>query len=173
MISINFNPSVLKTQNSLNIATSALSKSLLRMSTGYKINSASDDAAGLFIASGLSSQISGLRQAQSNVSTGLSYLGIAEGALGNMTNILNRLRDLAVQGSNGTYDATARTAMQNEANALIAELSRVKDSAMFNGINVFDKSITSNSTPHRQVVTQVQQRFPATHLLQVTRVSIL
>lgn len=137
MISINYNPSVLKTQNNLNIATSNLNKSLLRMSTGFKINSAADDAAGLYIATKLNSQIRGLKQAQANISNGMSYLNIAEGALSNMTGILNRVRDLAVQGANDIYDDNARTAMQSEADALVAELDRIKGSTLFNGMNVF------------------------------------
>ncbi len=144
MISVNYNPSILKTQNNLNIATSNLNKSLMRMSTGFKINSASDDAAGLYIATKLNSQIRGLKQAQSNVSNGLSYLSIAEGALNNMTSILSRVRDLAVQGANGVYDENARTAMQSEADALVAELGRIKSGALFNGINVFGEGSTQN-----------------------------
>lgn len=137
MISINYNPSVLRAQTNLARANKALNKALTRMSTGYKINSASDDAAGMYIASRINSQIRGLKQAQNNVNTGVAYLNIAEGSLSNITDVLNRMRDLAVQGSTGTIDSHSRTALQNEARALVEEISRIQSSSLFNDVNVF------------------------------------
>ena len=137
MITTNFNPSVLTTQRNLNNATNSLNTALERMSTGYKVNCAADDAAGMFVASTLNANIRGLRQAQKNAQDGISLLNTAEGSLSNMTNILNRLRDLAVQGANGVYETTSREAIQNEANALSEQLKQIYTGTNFNGKNVF------------------------------------
>ncbi len=140
MLSINFNRSVLCAQNNLNNATSSLSKALNRMSTGFKINSAADDAAGMFVATNLNTQIRGLQQAQKNVNDGMSLINMADGVLADMQTLLNRMRDLAVQGANGIYSDESRNAMQSEADALTEEIFRLRDSANFNGKNVFTGS---------------------------------
>ena len=142
MISINFNPSVLTTQRNLNIATSSLDSALERMSTGYKINRAADDAAGMCVSSSLNIKIRGLSQAQKNLADGISLIQTADGSLSNISDILNRLRDLAVQGANGVYDSSSLSAMQSEANSLTAQLNQVKDGTIFNGLSVFDGSAT-------------------------------
>ena len=140
MITTNFNPSVLTTQRNLNIATNSLNTALERMSTGYKVNCAADDAAGMFVSSRLNANIRGLKQAQKNAQDGISLLNTAEGALSNMTNILNRIRDLAVQGANGVYSDSSRQAMQDESDALIDQLWQLKDSTKFNGRDIFTGS---------------------------------
>ena len=145
MISINFNPSVLTTQRNLNIATSSLNSALERMSTGYKINRAADDAAGMCVSSSLNIKIRGLSQAQKNLADGISLIQTADGSLSNMSDILNRLRDLAVQGANGVYDSSSLNAMQSEANSLTAQLNQVKDGTIFNGLSVFDSSDSNGS----------------------------
>ena len=137
MITTNFNPSVLTTQRNLNNATNSLNTALERMSTGYKVNCAADDAAGMFVASNLNANIRGLKQAQKNAQDGISLLNTAEGSLSNMTNILNRLRDLAVQGANGVYEESSREAIQKETEALKAQLEQLHKSTAFNGKNVF------------------------------------
>ena len=137
MISTNYNPSVLTTQRNLNLASFSLNTALERMSTGYKVNSAADDAAGMFVASNLNANIRRLKQAQKNAQYGISLLNTAEGSLSNMTNILNRLRDLAVQGANGVYDENSLDAMQNEADSLIAQLKQIQQGTLFNGRNIF------------------------------------
>ena len=137
MISINYNPSVLRAQNNLSKANNAMGVALHRMSTGFKINSASDDAAGLYIATGLNTQIRGLKQAQSNIAMGSSFLGVAEGALGNMTDLLNRLNDLALQGASTTMTDTARSALTKEAASLVEEIKKLNANTTFNGVNVF------------------------------------
>ena len=137
MLSVNYNPSVLRAQNNLSKATNAVTSALERMSTGFKINSAKDDAAGLYIATGLETQIRGLKQAQKNTADGISLLNTAEGSLNNMKDMLQRIRDLSIQGANGIYDDSARDAMQDEADALIAEIRRVQESTIFNGKNLF------------------------------------
>ena len=137
MISTNFNPSVLTTQRNLNNATDGLNTALQRMSTGYRVNCAADDAAGMFVSSRLNAAIRGLAQAKKNVSDGISFINSADGALSNMTDILNRMRDLAVQGANGVYDSRSLSAMQDEADALMAQLRQVRDGASFNGMSIF------------------------------------
>ena len=108
------------------------------MSTGYKINSAKDDAAGLYVATKLNTQIRGLMQAKINTENGMVLINTAADALSNMQNILNRLRDLAVQSSNGIYDNESRNAMQAEADSLVEELYRIKNSTQFNGMCIFE-----------------------------------
>ena len=137
MISINNNLSVLRAQNNMSKNIYTLGTALQRMSTGYKINSAADDAAGQYIATGLNTQVRGLTQAQANVSMGQSILNIAEGSLNNMSDMLNRIKDLALQGANSYYPADSREAMQKEADKLIEEIVRINKSTNFNGMNVF------------------------------------
>ena len=146
MLSINYNPSVLKAQNNLALASDAVSSALERMSTGFKINRASDDAAGLYVATKMSSQIRGLLQAKKNVSDGLSLLNTAEGDLGSVQDLLLRIRDLSLQASNGIYDDSARKAMQDEADLLIEEVYRIIDSSNFNGMKIFDSGTATAST---------------------------
>ncbi len=143
MISVNFNPSVIKSQNNLSFATNTVSETLERMSTGYKVNRAADDAAGLYISTKMNRQINGLKIAQTNIENGLSILNIADSSLGDITSLLQRVRDLAVQGANGVYDETALSAMQAEADALVEEIFRIKDSALFNKMNVFSGNAAS------------------------------
>ena len=128
MISTNFNPAVLTTRRNLNIATDTLNTALERMSTGY---------AGMFVASNLNRNLRGLLQAQKNAQDGISLLNTADGSLSNMTNILNRLRDLAVQGANGVYDDSSLGAMQDEAESLVAQLRQIQEGTSFNGRNIF------------------------------------
>ena len=146
MITTNFNPSVLTTQRNLNFATNSLNTALERMSTGYKVNCAADDAAGMFVSSRLNANIRGLKQAQKNAQDGISLLNTAEGSLSNMTNILNRLRDLAVQGANGVYDENSLDAMQNEADSLVAQLKQIQQGTLFNGKSIFNTNATWNLT---------------------------
>ncbi len=146
MISTNYNPSVLTTQRNLNLASFSLNTALERMSTGYKVNCAADDAAGMFVASNLNANIRGLKQAQKNAQDGISLLSTAEGSLSNMTNILNRLRDLAVQGANGVYDENSLDAMQNEADSLVAQLKQIQQGTLFNGKSIFNTNATWNLT---------------------------
>lgn len=139
-IIVNTNVSALKTQNNLTMATNSLSKALERLSTGLKINSAADDAAGYFVAAKLSTQISGSKVASSNVATGINVLQTAEGTLDVVEDNITRIRDLAVQAANGIYDTDSLTAMQNEVTARLAEIKRVQTAADFNGIKLFSAS---------------------------------
>lgn len=121
MLSINTDPSDLTIRRNLNNATNAVTEALNRMSTGYRVNSAKDDAAGLFVATGMTAQIRGLQQAKKNTQDGMSYLQTAEGTLNNMKDLLYRIRDLSVQASNGVYEESQRQAMQSEVNQLVQE----------------------------------------------------
>ena len=143
-IIVNTNMSSLKTQNNLNNATNALNTALERMSTGSKINSAKDDAAGLYVATNLSKQISGSKIAQSNVETGNNVLSTVEGNLDVILDNLNRIRDLTVQASNGVYDADSQKAMSDEVAARMDEITRISNSANFNGLNLLNGSITND-----------------------------
>lgn len=143
LISINTDVNSLLLQNHLNTATNAVSIALQRMSTGYKINSAKDDAAGMFVASRLSTQINGIKQAQKNVADGISLLSTAEGAFSNAADILNRLRDLSVQASNGIYSTESRAAMQSEADELLNQLAMIQYGTDFNGVKIFNNETAS------------------------------
>ena len=123
--------------------TSALSKNLEKLSSGYKINRAGDDAAGLAISEKMRAQITGLDVAQKNAKDGISLVQTAEGALTEVHDMLNRMVELANQSANGTYEnETDRTQLQKEVNQLRDEINRIADSANFNGINLLDGSLS-------------------------------
>ena len=121
--------------------TSALSKNLEKLSSGYKINRAGDDAAGLAISEKMRAQITGLDKAQDNAKDGISLVQTAEGALTEVHDMLNRMYSLAEQSANGTYEGTDRTQLQKEVNQLRSEINRIADSANFNGIKLLDGSL--------------------------------
>ena len=124
--------------------TSALSKNLEKLSSGYKINRAGDDAAGLAISEKMRAQITGLETAQKNAKDGISLVQTAEGALTEVHDMLNRMVELADQSANGTYDnATDRDNLQKEFDQLKNEINRIADSSNFNGINLLDGSMDS------------------------------
>nr|WP_317284624.1 flagellin [uncultured Dysosmobacter sp.] len=122
--------------------TSALSKNLEKLSSGYKINRAGDDAAGLAISEKMRAQITGLEGAQSNAKDGVSLVQTAEGALTEVHDMLNRMYSLAEQSANGTYEnETDRAQLQKEVTELKSEINRIADSSNFNGINLLDGSM--------------------------------
>ena len=125
--------------------TSALSKNLEKLSSGYKINRAGDDAAGLAISEKMRAQITGLDKAQDNAKDGISLVQTAEGALTEVHDMLNRMYSLAEQSANGTYDGTDRTQLQKEVNQLRKEINRIADSANFNGIKLLDGSMNEST----------------------------
>ena len=135
-IIVNTNISSLVSQRNLTNATNSLNTALQRMSTGYKINSAKDDAAGLYIATNMETQIRGSKVAQSNVETGNNLLTVAEGDLDVIKTNLQRIRDLAVQASNGVYSEESMKAMEDEATARAAEITRVATASKFNGLEL-------------------------------------
>ena len=144
-IIVNTNMSALKTQANLNSATNSLNTALNRMSTGLKINSAADDAAGMFVASNLNTQIRGSKVAQNNVATGINVLQTAEGDYGVIEDNLLRIRDLATQAANGVYDDKSLQAMKDEVNARVAEIDRIAHASNFNGLNLLDGSIADTN----------------------------
>lgn len=121
--------------------TSALSKNLEKLSSGYKINRAGDDAAGLAISEKMRAQITGLETAQKNAKDGISLVQTAEGALTEVHDMLNRMVELANQSANGTYDGTDRQQLQKEVQQLQSEIDRIADSSNFNGIKLLDGSL--------------------------------
>jgi len=133
---INTNVMSLNSQRALNSSQGALQTSLERLSSGLRINSAKDDAAGLQIAEGLTSQIRGYNQAIRNANDGISLAQTAEGALQEVTSMVQRVRELAVQSANGNYTNTERKALDNEVVQLREEISRIADAVTFNGVKV-------------------------------------
>ena len=132
--------------------TSALSKNLEKLSSGYKINRAGDDAAGLAISEKMRAQITGLDKAQDNAKDGISLVQTAEGALTEVHDMLNRMYELAEQSANGTFeDGTDRKQLQKEVDQLKSEINRIADSANFNGIKLLDGSMAANH--HHKVNT--------------------
>ena len=127
--------------------TSALSKNLEKLSSGYKINRAGDDAAGLAISEKMRAQITGLKAASKNVKDGVSLVKTAEGALQEVHDMLNRMDSLATQSANGTYDDDVdRANLQKEVDSLRSEIDRIADSSNFNGLNLLDGSLYSGTS---------------------------
>ena len=136
-LSINTNIASMTAQRAMLSSNSALETSFERLSTGKRINSAVDDAAGLAIGKELESRVSGLNQAIRNTNDGISIIQIAEGALDEVTTILQRVRDLTVQAANDSLSATERTFLKTEADALIDSFEDVTAAAKWNGSTVF------------------------------------
>jgi flagellin len=142
-LSINTNVMSLNAQRNLGKSQNALSNSMTRLSSGLRINSAKDDAAGLAISDRMTSQIRGLNQAVRNSNDGISLAQTAEGAMQESTNILQRMRELAVQSSNDTNSSSDRSSLQAEVNQLKQELTRIADTTSFNGKNLLDGTMSN------------------------------
>jgi len=140
---INTNVASLNSQRNLNNSQSQLGVSLQRLSSGLRINSAKDDAAGLAITERFTTQIRGLNQAGRNANDAISLSQTAEGALGEYGNILQRVRELAIQSANATNSSSDRQALNNEAQQLISEMTRISEQTQFNGQAVLDGSFSS------------------------------
>jgi flagellin len=135
---INQNIAAMNSYRNLSVTDGQMSKQLEKLSSGFRINRAADDAAGLAISEGLRSQTGGLKVAVRNAQDGISVVQTAEGALSESHSILQRMRDLAVQSANDSNDATSRTAIDAEASALKQELTRISDKTTFNNIKLLD-----------------------------------
>lgn len=135
---VNTNVSAINAQRQLITSGNSLDTSFKRLSSGFRINSAADDAAGLQISNRLSSQINGLNQAISNANDGISLSQTAEGAMDEITNSLQRIRVLAVQSQNGINSSADRVALQKEVSALKTEISRIATTTQFGGIKLLD-----------------------------------
>lgn len=137
---INTNVTSLNAQRQLTKSQAGLSQTMERLSSGLRINSAKDDAAGSAIVSRLTSQVKGLDQAVRNANDGISLVQTAEGALSESSNILQRMRELSVQSANGTYTSGNRSTLNAETQQLVKELDRISSSTNFNGLNLLDGS---------------------------------
>ena len=150
---INTNISSLRSQNASRLAAQSQATAMERLSSGKRINSAKDDAAGMAIASSMTSSIKGMSVAIRNANDGISLAQTAEGALGEASNMMQRIRELAVQASNGTYQSTDRDNLQTEVAALQAQISDVVTKTKFNGNTLF--SVTSGSPTSFSIQTGV------------------
>ena len=150
-LSILTNTSAMQTQISLGKSSMAVSTAMQRLSSGLRINSAADDAAGYAISQGLTSQVNGLQQASRNVSDATSMVQTADSALNNVQSMLQRVSELAVQYGNGDLSSTDKTDIQDEVNQLTQEIDRQKGSVQFNGINLLDGSAGSGGAVTFQV----------------------
>lgn len=135
---INTNISALNAWKNLSITHDYMTKSLEKLSSGYRINRAADDAAGLAISEKMKSQIRGLRQAVRNAQDGISLIQTAEGALNEVHAILQRMRELVIQAANGTYDEQDRQKIQDEIDELLKEIDQIAERTEFNGMKLFD-----------------------------------
>jgi flagellin len=140
---VNTNVSALNAQRQLFNSSNSLNTSFERLSSGMRINRASDDAAGLQITDRMTTQINGLNQAVSNANDAISLTQTAEGALGETTNALQRIRQLAVQSQNGINSQEDRDALQKEVSALKSEITRIADNTEFNGVTVLDGTLNA------------------------------
>ena len=140
-ISINTNVMSLSAQRSLGATQAKLGGNLSRLSSGQRINTAADDAAGLAISERFKAQIRSMGQAERNANDGISLAQTAEGAMNEISGVMVRMRELAVQSANGTLGATERGYLDDEAQALVAEIDRISTVTEFNGIKLDRKSV--------------------------------
>ena len=146
MTVINTNVNALQATAASNAAATMTSQAMTRLSTGKRINSASDDAAGLAIATTMTSQINGMNQGIKNANDGISLAQTAEGSLTEVTNMLQRVRELAVQSASGTYSSSDRDQMQAEVSSLTGQIKNVLTSTTFNGVALFSTTSGTNLT---------------------------
>ena len=142
---VQHNLSAMNTNRQMGTVTNALSKSTEKLSSGYKINRAADDAAGLTISEKMRSQIRGLNKASSNAEDGISLIQVAEGALNETHSILQRMNELATQAANDTNTTSDRTAIQQEMTQLTSELDRIYSTTQFNTMNLLDGSFKAKN----------------------------
>lgn len=141
---VQHNLTAMNANRQLGISTRTQAKATQRLSSGYRINSAADDAAGLSISEKMRAQIRGLTQASNNAQDGISLVQTAEGALDEVTEMLQRMNELAVQAGNGTMTSIDKNAISAEVSALVTEIDRVSDSTMFNKQKLLDGNLDVN-----------------------------
>ncbi len=146
MLSILNNISALEAENQLNITTNAANKSLQQLSSGSRINSGSDDAAGLAISNGLNANVAALNQSSQNVTDGVGLLQTADGALSQITSLLNRAVTLATEASNSTVSATQDGAINTEYQSILTEINNISSTTNYNGQSIFGASTTAAAT---------------------------
>ena len=142
---VQHNLSAMNTNRQMGIVTDALQKSTEKLSSGYKINRAADDAAGLSISEKMRSQIRGLNKASDNAQDGISLIQVAEGALNETHSILQRMNELATQAANDTNTSTDRTAIKAEIDQLTSEINRIQSTTQFNTQNLLDGKFTGKN----------------------------
>ncbi len=162
MTVINTNTKSIVAQNAMTVSGREMSKAMEQLSTGKRINSASDDAAGLAISSKMTSQIKGLNQAVRNANDGISLIQTAEGALVEVTNMLQRMRELAVQSANDTNTTNDRTALNSEFGQLRTEINRIASNTQWNGMNILDKTAGASGEFKFQVGANAAQNISMT-----------
>ena len=161
---VNTNVMSLNAQKSLSRTNGALSTAMERLSSGLRINSAKDDAAGLAISQRMTAQIKGMDQAVRNANDGISFAQTAEAALVEVTNALQRVRELAVQSANGTYTTSDRANLDAEAQQLLSEIGRISTQTEFNGATVFngsDRSIQVGADAGQTITISAQAALTA------------
>lgn len=146
MTVIGTNIAALRASNANTSASLSLQQSMERLSTGKRINSASDDAAGLAISNSMTSQINGMSQGIRNANDGIAMAQTADGALEEVTNMMQRIRELAVQGGSGTYSDDDRANMQTEVDQLATQIGSILSNTEFNGVKLFDGSAGGSGT---------------------------
>ena len=154
---VQHNLSAMNTNRQMGVVTSALQKSTEKLSSGYKINRAGDDAAGLSISEKMRSQIRGLNKASDNAQDGISLIQVAEGALNETHSILQRMNELATQAANDTNTSTDRTAIKAEIDQLTSEINRIQSTTQFNTQNLLDGKFTSKNLQVGSLKGQVIQ----------------
>lgn len=166
-ISLLTNTASLEAQRNLNMTSKALASNFAKLSSGQRINSAADDAAGLAISDRMKSQISSMGQAQRNANDGISMLQTADSALNQNASVLSRMRDLAMQSANGTLGDSDRSALQTEFGQLTAEIDRISKVTQFNGSNLLDNNNTFTfqvgiSSGAQDTISATMQKMTAT-----------
>ena len=156
---INHNMSSLYTDRVLNISNDSIMKNMEKLSSGERINRAGDDASGLAVSEKMRSQIRGLNQASKNIQNGVSFIQTTEGYLAETTDILQRVRELAVQAANGIYSDEDRMQIQVEVSQLVAEVDRIASVAQFNGMNMLTGrfALEGDSTMQFQIGANMDQ----------------
>ena len=142
---VQHNMQAMNSNRMLGVTTSAQAKNTEKLSSGYRVNRAADDAAGLTISEKMRSQIRGLTQASRNSQDGISCVQTAEGALNEVEDMLQRMNELAVKAANGTNTTADREAIQSEVNSLVSEIDRVQSTTQFNTLNLLDGSFTGKA----------------------------
>lgn len=157
---INFNQSAAFASRIANVNNANMQNTMNALSSGKRINSAKDDASGLAVSTKMKSMIRGLNQASRNIADGSSMLNVASGYLQETTDILQRIRELSVQSSNGIYSSEQRSMMQIEVSQLVSEVDRIASSATFNGIQLFTgRFATGNETVTLHIGSQADQQI--------------
>lgn len=154
---VQHNLTAANTNRQLGITTSGLQKSTEKLSSGYKINRAADDAAGLSISEKMRNQIRGLNKASDNAQDGISLVQTAEGALNEVHSMLQRMSELSVQAANGTNDTTDRSSINDEVQQLKTEIQRVSSTTQFNKMNILDGTFSAGANKLLQVGANANQ----------------